>query len=318
MRQLVLGVDGGGTNTVAWLGDADGQVVGRGCAGASNCKSVGVSAAFRALEQSISNAFADAAIPLCRVEVACLGLAGFGRPEDQRLLVEWADRISLARRVLPATDAALALAAGTPDGCGVAVIAGTGSIAFGCDRRGLTARAGGWGPLFGDEGSAYSVVLGALRRIARRADGRDANPFSPDPLTDHFCKRIGVTAPAGLITALYAPEVDRAWIAGLAPVVIAAAAEDPQIIGDLLEPAGRELAESVLAVLRTLGWSERVLPLALAGGFLLGAPAVSDSLKGHLERSGFELNANPVPDPVRGALVLARRTLDSSADAMAL
>ena len=60
-------------------------------------------------------------------------------------------------------DGDLVVAAGTPEGWGVGLIAGTGSIAVGRAPDGRTARAGGWGHLIGDEGSAYGVVLDALR-----------------------------------------------------------------------------------------------------------------------------------------------------------
>jgi len=309
---LVLGVDGGGTSTVAWLAEAEGNVRGRGVAGPSNSKAVGVPSALAALESAIGEAFRAAGESPRMVEAACLGLAGFGRPDDQRLLHEWADGRALTRRLLPVTDGDLVVAAGTPEGWGVGVIAGTGSIAVGRDREGNRARAGGWGPLIGDEGSAYIVVLAALRAVVRRADGREARGPGPDPLTTHLLGALGAHDVAGIIPVLHAPGMDRTRIAGLAPAVLAAAEEDPSVVADLLDPAGRDLAETVMAVARSLGWGGGDLPLACAGGFLLAADPLMRAMLDHLERSGYVSQATPVPEPVRGAVILARNALSGA------
>ena len=167
---LVLGVDGGGTSTVALLALPKGEPIGRGVAGPSNAKAVGAAAARQALEAAIAAAFADAGLESRTVSVACLGLAGFDRPEDKQLLGEWAEAGKWAERLILGNDGDLVVAAGTADGWGVGVIAGTGSIAVARTPDGRKSRAGGWGHLIGDEGSAYGLVLAALRRLARRAD----------------------------------------------------------------------------------------------------------------------------------------------------
>src|SRR5690349_883534 len=87
---LLLGIDGGGTSTVTLLGSLESQVLGRGLAGPSNAKAVGEADARAALERSIATAFDAAGLAPRKAAVACLGLAGFDRPEDKRLLSEWA------------------------------------------------------------------------------------------------------------------------------------------------------------------------------------------------------------------------------------
>ncbi len=111
-------------------------------------------------------------------------------------------------------------------------------------------RAGGWGHLIGDEGSAYLFVLDALRLVARRADGRDPRPAEPDPLTDRLCRALGAVQPSQIVTAIYAPDFTRARIAAMAPEVLAACAESPEDATRLLAPAGAALAEAVAAVAR--------------------------------------------------------------------
>ena len=308
----LLGVDGGGTSTVAWLAEAGGRVLGAGRGGPSNAKAVGPEASRAALGHAIALAFADAGIAPGPVAAACLGLAGFDRPDDRRLLTGWAEKARWADRLVLVNDGDLVLAAGTAEGWGLAVIAGTGSIAVGRRPGGPTLRAGGWGHLIGDEGSGYAVALDALRLVAHRADGRRVCPVPDDPLTVLLCSALGVARPAEIVTALYAPGFDRARIAALAPAVLAAAPDDAELVAVVLEPAGRALAEMAIAVARAMGWSpaKGAVPLALAGSFLLAAADVSRALIERLEQDGYATVSTEVAEPVRGALVLAGQVLD--------
>lgn len=311
---LLLGIDGGGTTTEAWLALPGGRVVGRGRAGPSNAKAVGPEAARRALDLAIAAAFADARATPAPVASACLGLAGFDRPEDRQLLSAWVHDARWADRFVLVNDGDLVIAAGTPEGWGIGVIAGTGSIAVGRTSDGRKARAGGWGHLIGDEGSAYSVVLAALRLVARRDDGRDRRPTGVDPLAGRLCRALGVETPSRIVSSLYAPGFDRTRIAALAPEVLAAVPEAPEIVDLLLVPAGSALAEQASAVARALDWSSGVLPLAMAGGFLLSAAPVARALRDGLTASGYDVVATTVPEPVRGAVLLAERALSTPID----
>ena len=201
--------------------------------------------------------------------------------------------------ILMVNDGDLVVAAGTAEGWGIGVIAGTGSIAVGRTKDGRTARAGGWGHLIGDEGSAYGVVLHALRLVARRADGRDPRPPGHDPLTERICTALGVANPSQIVTTIYSPEFTRARIASLAPEVLAACAEAPETGDQLLTPAGAALAEIVAAVARSLGWTSGLLPLAMAGGFLLSATLVRQPMIDQLTQQGYQLDITSVTDPVR-------------------
>jgi N-acetylglucosamine kinase-like BadF-type ATPase len=308
----LLGVDGGGTATEAWLAAPGGHVLGRGTAGPSNAKAVGPEAARGAIDAAIKAAFDAAGMKPSPVDLVCFGLAGFDRPGDRKLLAGWADQARWANRLVMVNDGELVVAAGTPEGWGVGVIAGTGSIAVGRTPDGRTARAGGWGHLIGDEGSAYGVVLDALRLVARRWDGREPRPAGPDPLSDRVCSLLGVTSPEEIVTTIYAPGFDRARIASLAPEVLAACALAPEIGERLLVPAGTDLAEIVSAVARSLGWSSGPLPLAVAGGFLLSAPLVRHGMIDNLSRQGYQVHVSSVAEPVRGAIILAERALGTA------
>ena len=306
---LVIGVDGGGTSTVAWVADAGGTVLGRGTAGPSNAKAVGNDRARRALAEAIDSARANSGIGDREIEVACLGLAGFDRPDDRALLASWCKQDGWAVRLVPANDGDLVLAAGTPEGAGIALIAGTGSIAVGKAPDGRTARAGGWGPLIGDEGSAYAVALQGLRLVARRFDGRSDRPAVEDRLTRELCRALGVASPGEMVPVLYGPDWDRARIAGLARVVVECSGEDVEVRDHILGPAAEELADLVVAVRESIGWHDRPdrPPLAVAGGFLLSAEGLRDEV---VRLLGDWVGAvGLVEEPVLGAVTLARRAL---------
>src|SRR5262249_58991441 len=109
----------------------------------------------RAWDEGVGGAFTGAGVGGVPVARACRGLAGAGRAEDRAVVLDWASRTNLAGSVEVVADAELLLAAGTPEGWGLALVAGTGSIAYGRTADGRVERAGGWGWLLGDEGSGH-------------------------------------------------------------------------------------------------------------------------------------------------------------------
>jgi N-acetylmuramic acid 6-phosphate etherase len=303
-EELVLGIDGGGTRTVVMLATrrsgTEWKLLGRGEAGPSNRQAVGTPAALAALDEAVERAFISAARSRCEVRAACLGLAGAGRAADQAVVREWAARANLADEVQVIEDAALLLAAGTPKGWGVAVVAGTGSMAFARAADGRTARAGGWGPLLGDEGSGYAIALAGLRAAARSADGR----AQPTPLTDRLLAAYGLTRPEELIGVVYRGG-DRAALASLGPVVLEAAEDGDPVAEEIVREAACELASAAAAAARQLNL-RGAFPVALAGGLLVASPAYRERFLVALTARG--LNAGPVTlvtEPAEGAVRLA-------------
>ena len=303
---LVFGIDGGGSHTVALLASgASGKwtIVGRGTAGPSNRQAVGKERALSALDEAVGAAFAAASMSRGPVASACLGLAGADRLDDQSMIRDWAERVHLADRVEVTSDAAILLAAGTPQGWGLALIAGTGSIAFGRSAEGRRARADGWGYLLGDEGSAYAIVMSGLQAVVRAADGR--GPATR--LTERFLHRFGLSQPQELVAAVYRGGRDRADFAALAPLVLELIAED-DVADAIVEQQAQELARAGQAVLRQLGM-EGPIPLALAGGLLLGSEVYRQRVLHALATLGVQPSPIAhVEEPAQGAIELAVKT----------
>jgi N-acetylmuramic acid 6-phosphate etherase len=308
-RQLYLGIDGGGTHTVALLAVADATngwtLLGRGDAGPSNLQAVGVTKALQALEAAVTAAFAATKLERGPVSAACLGLAGAGRAEDRQTILNWARQSRFAERIDVTTDAAILLAAGTPEGWGLAVVAGTGSIVYGRNADGQTARAGGWGYLLGDEGSGYALVLAGLRAVARAADGRGV----PTRLAEHFLVQLGLSQPQELVAAVYQGGWDRATLAGLAPVVLDAAASGDAAALQIVQTEADQLAHAAAAVVHQLHFSGQTLPIALSGGVLLASADYRQRVLTAM--NGLQIRTGPitlVEVPAEGALRLARKS----------
>jgi N-acetylglucosamine kinase-like BadF-type ATPase len=300
---LLLGIDGGGTKTTALLAEADGRVLGRGMTGSSNYHVIGADMACKTIREAVHAAFMEARQTPSALEVVCLGLAGVDRARDRALFTDWAEREWPNAKCIIVNDAELVLAAGTPEGWGLALICGTGSIAFGKTQQGRTARAGGWGYLLGDEGGGYAIGLAALHAIVRAHDGRA--PVTA--LMSAILARWHLATPTDLIAHVYQPQIPRVEIAELAPLVEQVAADGDEVATEILKTAGNEMAELVRAAANRLGLGEPT-PCAIAGGVLLNGQLARRFFQKAADRQDLRLAPiTLVPEPAQGALVLARQ-----------
>jgi N-acetylglucosamine kinase-like BadF-type ATPase len=306
---LLLAVDGGGTKTQALVTDLQGKVLARGLGPGSNVHNVGFDESCKAVTTAIDGALLQI-VGLrsagggqswrgAAIAAACFGLAGVDAPEDEAEISRWVRQQTIAERFMVVNDAELVLAGGTPEGWGVALISGTGSVCLGRAANGRAVRVGGWGPLLSDEGSGYEIASHALRAVARAVDGREQAPALVNAVLRHWSMR----DPSSLIRFVHAPTTTTAEIAALAPVVVEQAQHGDTVARGILERAARELAGQVKTVIERLKLSRP--PLALAGGMLRGAlrEAVVEQIGAAIASVTY------VADPPLGAVVLARRLL---------
>jgi N-acetylglucosamine kinase-like BadF-type ATPase len=296
-RRVVVGVDGGGTKTLAQATEVDGGWQGRGMAGPSNPYAVGFEAACTEITAAISEALNGS-----ELAALCLGLSGAGRPEDVEQFTVWARGRFPSVPLKVVNDAEILLAAGASTGPALALVCGTGSILFGRAADGRLIRAGGWGYLFGDEGSGFAIGVSALRVVMQAFDGRGA----PTLLTELILAQRGVESPPGLVPSIYGAESPRTEIAGLAELVEQAAVRGDALALSILNEAAFELAESVRAVYRSLG--SVPLPLILSGGVILHGKVLAQAFRRACNTLGLVFTEMiEVPEPVAGAVMLARQ-----------
>jgi N-acetylglucosamine kinase-like BadF-type ATPase len=307
--ELLLAVDGSGMRTQALVTDLQGKALARGFGPSSNVHSVGVEAFARALTTSIEGALMNALGPRAsaegspwgnaRIAAACFGLAGVDGPEDEAQVARWVREQGITERFVVVNDSELIVAGGTPDGVGVALISGAGSVCLGRAANGRTARVGGWGHLLGDEGSGYQMALSALRLATQTADGRAESKALLETVLRHW----SLPDARALIRHVYAPAMTQADIAGLAGAVLDLAADGDPAASAIANDSARELARQVDAVVRKLDLSRP--PLALSGSLLRGAmrQLVLSAIESEVGATSY------VADPCQGAVALARRLL---------
>lgn len=260
---LFLGVDGGGSKTEAVVVDEHGGLCGRGHSSSSNFRAVGVERAIHHLGAAIEEALASAG-GVSPLASAWFGLAGIHRAEDAEVLSPRLQRF--ARDVSLTNDAELVLA-GLGSGPGVALIAGTGSIALGRGTTGQIVQVGGWGHLIGDEGSAYDLGRQALQAAARAADGRGPATALLELALRHWA----LTEPREIVERVYLAQ-EKAHIAALARGALALARNGDPVARAIRRHACAELASAAIAALDALHLSMTAIPLALGGGLLMHEP----------------------------------------------
>jgi N-acetylglucosamine kinase-like BadF-type ATPase len=307
--ELLLAVDGSGTRTQALLTDLQGKALARGFGPSSNLHSMAFDAFAKALTTAIEGALMNALGPRAnaegppwrnaRIAAACFGLAGIDGPEDEAQVSRWVREQAITERFLVVNDSELIVAGGTPEGIGVALISGSGSVCLGRAPNGRTARVGGWGPLLGDEGSGYQMALSALRVATQTADGRAESKALLEAVLRHW----SLPDARGLIRHIYAAAMTQSDIAGLAAVVLELAGNGDPAASAIANDSARELARQVDTVVLKLGLSDP--PLALSGFLLRGAmrQLVLSAIESKMGATTY------VADPCQGAIALGRRLL---------
>jgi len=234
---VILGIDGGGTNTRAAI-VANGKVVGSGQSGSIKRLRVGAEAAEANLRAVLKEVFAQSGVK--GVQAACCGVASATMPG----ITEWITAVFNdfgVNRFEIVGDDVIALDAAFKGGPGILLIAGTGSIAVGRAPDGSRERAGGWSSRLGDEGSGYWIGVHSIRRALHAYDREEptqvlkkVSEIWGTPTMDEFIN-LGDSTPGPDFAAL-APAINELAEAG-----------DPVAVG-VLRQAAADLVEFVLLV----------------------------------------------------------------------
>jgi N-acetylglucosamine kinase-like BadF-type ATPase len=304
--KVFLGIDGGGTKTDFLLMDEVGRVLATHRGGSAYYLETGFEALQAMMVAGIQATLQQAGITPAQLEFSFIGLPAFG--EDSVLLPRLN---SIVAHVLPAArhrcdnDMVCGWAGALAGRDGINIVAGTGSIAYG-ESETRRARAGGWGELFSDEGSAYWIAREALTLFARMSDGRAPKAALYGLMREHFELR----ADLDLCAAVYGPPaLTRSELAALAPLVAHAARDGDAGARELFERAAQELASMVHAVRDRLAVPSRFpLPVSYSGGMFrlegLLRPMLEAALAGGARCYEF---VEPRLAPVAGAALYAAK-----------
>jgi N-acetylglucosamine kinase-like BadF-type ATPase len=306
--KAILAIDGGGTRTECVAFDLSGSVLGEGRGGPSNHLLAAGAVAARSIADAIGGAMVVAGIGPGEVECISAGLAGIdfdgaGAEEASAIFARagfagallWGDSVIAHRGAL----------AGAP---GVLALAGTGSAFLGIGPSGNMAKSGGWGPLYGDEGSAHWIAVEGLRAVARASDGR--GPYTA--LTRLLLERLGVPKVWDTVQRVYRDGMERPEIASLSETVNEAAEGGDAVARAILARAAVELAEGAAAAASGAGLEAEGCLVSFQGSLLLRCRSV---------RSGFQRAVRdrlpgccprePLHAPVYGAYLLGLRAVET-------
>lgn len=302
----VLGVDGGGSATRSVIISTEGEVLATAEAGPSNPITRGAERALANILEAV-----DEASTRCGVHeflASRLGVAGTDRSRLRQELLDGM-RTSFGDTAI-VSDAASALAGGTGCRPGVVVIAGTGSIAYGENGLGETARAGGWGWRLGDEGSGYTIGLKAIMAALRAQDGRGPETVLKQKIVSH----LGLGRLEDIIDWVYEPGREPRGIAYLVPLVREAEAEGDEAAALVMAEAGAELGFVANAVIRRLGMSGEFL-VSLNGGVFKQPSGYIIAFEEVLRREAPECALiKPRMPPLLGSGLLALKSLGVTID----
>ncbi|MBI3818740.1 MAG: hypothetical protein HY286_08630 [Planctomycetes bacterium] len=262
--KLFVGVDGGGSKSRAAVVDVDLRVLGRGDGGPSNISSRPIGSVCDAIGAAVDGALREAGAARGDILQFGFGLAGAESTDAREKITKGLAQYFNIPRITLATDARAALAGAMRDADdpGMILIAGTGSVAYGRNRSGGEARAGGLGWLVGDEGSGFSIARRALECAARAFDGRGPRT----QLLDTLAVRHGIASLDQLIQFVYRPEELPSNIAAVLPAVLEAARRGDALAANLFADAANELAELVISVITKLEMQNELFTIATLGG----------------------------------------------------
>jgi glucosamine kinase len=303
-----LGFDAGGTKTDCVVLDARGAVLGEGSGGPGNPLRSGYDGAFSSLREAAARALSSAQIRTPDVTAVCAGLAGAGRRSVLRRVMVFLSREFPRALTQVVADYEVALEAAVGPGPGVVLIAGTGSVAFGRNGAGETARAGGYGPWIGDEASAFEIGRRAVSVVARTRDadapatvlGEMISAALDCPDWDDLMLRI-MKNPDDVFPKLF-------------PVVAAAAESGDSAANEILFGSAFGLANLAMIVIRRLGMNDMQFPLVKCGG-VFGHSRLLDSLLDSVLASGIlraEISRLEIPPAVGAARMAARLSVSPS------
>lgn len=271
--QYVIGIDGGGTKTILRACSLDDEILAEVSGGPSNLHTASADEVSKMLWGMLDSALSSKGLKIDECMYLCMGAAGVDRENERELLEKMFESYGITCPIYIANDAEAMLAAGAGEPVGVVVIAGTGSIAYGKDRKGNACRSGGWGHLIGDEGSGYWIAKEAINVAVRFFDKRNENTLLLDMLMTKLC----LNSPWDFIEFVYSSGKGKKEIAALAAIVDEAGRAGDEAARRILADAAKELYITCNAVIVQLDFENEDFNVVIGGSVLLNNKFVYDA-----------------------------------------
>lgn len=297
IMNVILGVDGGGTKTVAVTSTLEGKIIKIGYSGPSNQNIIGLKNAYLNIIDAVQKAIPKSG---ANVLVACFGLAGIDNKENYSKMLNKLKKSGISNEIILVPDIEIALSSGTWGEHGIVIVAGTGSNVYGRNALGLHARAGNWGYIIGDEGGAYHISRLALNAVFREYDGRGSPTLLTKIIKDYF----KVEDLPDIIPIIY-KRMKVTEIADMARLVIEAAKKGDLIAKRILKLGGKELGLAAITVIKKLGMENEEFKVVFVGSmFNAGIYFIRPIKREIIKIASKAIFIKPKVPPVIGALAL--------------
>ena len=315
---MFLGVDGGGTKTAFCLVTGDGRVA--AALEAPSCyylgKREGIGLVVRVLKEGVAEVCRSAGITPAEIAYAFVALPAYGEVSADIPALDAAPAEALGHHRYACDNDMVAGWAGSLGAVdGINVVSGTGSICYG-EHAGRHVRVGGWGELFGDEGSGHWIALRGLQLFSQMSDGR--RPAGP--LLDALRARFPLTSDLDAVAITMGSwRGDRRKVAALSRVVAEAAERGDEQARAILEDAAAELVSLVDTARRRLGYGDGApVPVSHSGGVFSNATVRDEFVRLlTLAHPDYEFR-EPLYRPAVGAALYAARLAGTPLSAEAL
>ncbi len=300
MPNFFLGIDVGGTKSLAWIVDETGQLIGVGQGGSAIHQGDDYDITAEVLNHITEEAIRSAGIAKKQIVSSCFGMAGFDWPSQRQPHLDAITTLGLDGHITLVNDAFLVLHAASTHGWGIALVAGTGCNCIGQDQQGHVGRAVGEGFYMGEGAGATELVLRAKYAVA--AAWTLSGPSTR--LTDYFIEWTGAHNASDLIEGVATRRLRLK--ADAAPLVFQAAQASDTVAGEIVQWAAESLTRMVIGVARQLALTHSAFELVIGGSFFNAGPLLLDPLKVAIYKTMPEANfIHFKAKPVIGAIILA-------------
>ena len=299
--RYIIGIDGGGTKTLGYIGNDAGRILSKRISGPSNYQSIGIEKTKENIKELLLGLCEDANISIDDIVVVSAGMAGVNRPEDKKIVTELFRSIGFNGEIILNNDAKTALVGGILKEEGVITICGTGSISLGMKEDGETVRAGGWGHLISDEGSGYYLGIKTVEAVMKSHDLRSEKTV----LTDKVIKLLDLQKPEDLISYIYNDKNSKQDIAKIAPVLVEAVYENDKIALEIFDQAVKQIVDITYTVVNRLKNDSGKIYVTYGGGILQNVEIFRTEFKKRLmKKSEYIEVKNPLFDSGVGAMII--------------
>jgi N-acetylglucosamine kinase-like BadF-type ATPase len=294
-----LGVDGGGSKTLAVVSDSAGRIIGRGESGCGNHQ-LGAELADRSIREAVMLAMGQALVSHSDIDFAMFGLAGADREADFRILRPMIAALGFNKHRI-VCDTEIGLRAGTRQPDGVVIICGSGTNSYGVNKQGEAFQCGGFGYAFGDFGGGSELAVEVFRSVIRSWEGRESETL----LSDKLINTLGYSTVDEMFNAFL--DEGKRIPHQLAKLLFEVARED-EVAREILRRQGTELGLAASAVIRKLGMQRDKFDLVMVGSILTRGdsgyvtPYIEAVVKGIAPDCSLRMLTM---EPVAGAVLLA-------------